>query len=53
LIDREIITRYLKDAVSRAYYVAGPPEMVKGPQAKLNDAGVDDENIRAEEFAGY
>ena len=53
LIDREMLLRYLKDAVSPIYYVAGPPEMVKGLHAMINAVGVDDDNIRAEEFAGY
>src|ERR1035437_6393033 len=53
LIDREMLLRYLKDAVSPIYYLAGPPEMVKGLHTMINEAGVDDDNIRAEEFAGY
>jgi ferredoxin-NADP reductase len=52
-IDREMLLRYLRDAVSPIYYVAGPPEMVKGLHTMINGAGVDDDNIRAEEFAGY
>jgi ferredoxin-NADP reductase len=52
-IDREMLLRYLKDAVSPIYYIAGPPEMVKGLHTTINEAGVDDDNIRAEEFAGY
>jgi ferredoxin-NADP reductase len=35
------------------YYVTGPPAMVKAMHAMLADAGVDDDNIRIEEFAGY
>jgi hypothetical protein len=27
--------------------------MVKGLHTMINEAGVDDDNIRAEEFAGY
>ena len=52
-IDREMLLRYLKDAASPIYYVAGPPEMVKGLHKTINGAGVDDDNIRTEEFAGY
>jgi ferredoxin-NADP reductase len=52
-IDREMLLRYLKDAVSPIYYLAGPPGMVKGLHTTINEAGVDDDNIRAEEFAGY
>jgi ferredoxin-NADP reductase len=52
-IHQVMLSRYLKDAVSPIYYIAGPPEMVKGLHAMINEAGVDDDNIRAEEFAGY
>jgi ferredoxin-NADP reductase len=52
-LDPEMLSRYLKDAVSPIYYVAGPPEMVKGLLTMIHEAGVDDDNIRAEEFAGY
>lgn len=50
LIDKGMLARYLKDAVSPVYYLAGPPEMVKGLHRMINEAGVDDEDIRA---AGY
>jgi ferredoxin-NADP reductase len=33
--------------------VAGPPAMAKGLRAMLNDAGIDDDDIRTEEFGGY
>jgi ferredoxin-NADP reductase len=40
-------------AASPIYYVAGPPRLVAGTRAMLNDAGIDDDDIRAEEFEGY
>jgi ferredoxin-NADP reductase len=52
-IDREMLLRYLKDAVSPIYYIAGPPGMVSGLHTMINEAGADDDDIRAEEFAGY
>jgi ferredoxin-NADP reductase len=52
-INKEMLAKYVKDAVSPIYYIAGPPEMVKGLHTMINEAGVDDDNIRAEEFAGY
>ena len=52
-IDKEMLGRYLQDAVSPIYYIAGPPEMVKGLHAMIHEAGVDDDDVRAEEFAGY
>jgi len=53
MIDKGMLERHLKDAVSPVCYVAGPPEMVKGLKTMISDAGVDDDDIRAEEFAGY
>jgi ferredoxin-NADP reductase len=52
-IDKEMLGRYLQDAVSPIYYIAGPPEMVKGLHTMIHEAGVDDDDVRAEEFAGY
>ena len=53
LINQEMLDRHLKSAGRRVYYIAGPPAMVKGLHEMLNKAGVDDDDIRAEEFAGY
>ncbi len=52
-IDKAMLARYLKDAVSPIYYVAGPPEMVKGLLTMIIESGVDEDDIRSEEFAGY
>jgi ferredoxin-NADP reductase len=35
------------------YYSAGPPAMVTAMRTMLNAAGVEDDDIRAEDFAGY
>jgi ferredoxin-NADP reductase len=48
-----MLARHLKSAASPIYYLAGPPEMVKGLHTMLNEAGVGDEDIRTEEFSGY
>jgi ferredoxin-NADP reductase len=53
LINEELLARYLRDAVLPIYYIAGPAGMVKGLHTMLNDAGVDDDDIRTEEFVGY
>jgi ferredoxin-NADP reductase len=52
-IDASMLARHLKSAASPIYYLAGPPEMVKGLHTMLNEAGVDDDDIRTEEFSGY
>ncbi len=52
-IGKAMLAKYLADAANAVYYVAGPPGMVAALRAVLNDAGVDDDDIRAEEFPGY
>ena len=52
-IDKAMLSKYLKDAVSPIYYLAGPPGMVKGLHETINETFADDDDIRAEEFAGY
>ena len=53
LIDKEMLSKYLSNAISPIYYIAGPPDMVKALHEMLNKAGVDTDDIRSEEFAGY
>jgi ferredoxin-NADP reductase len=53
LINQEMLGRHLKDAASPIYYIAGPPAMVKGLHEMLSKTGINDDDIRAEEFAGY
>jgi ferredoxin-NADP reductase len=52
-IDQAMLSRHIKGAASPVYYIAGPPQMVNGLHDMLNEADVDDDDIRAEEFAGY
>jgi len=35
------------------YYIAGPPTMVAATRRMLSEVGVDEDDIRTEEFAGY
>jgi ferredoxin-NADP reductase len=53
LIDQAMLGRYLKGAASPIYYIAGPPAMVKGLHDMLSKAGINDDDIRAEDFDGY
>ena len=53
VIGKEMLARHLKDAQSPIYYIAGPPEMVKALHGMINESGVDEGDIRAEEFSGY
>jgi ferredoxin-NADP reductase len=52
-ITRETLERWIGDLRAPIYYIAGPPTMVSGVRDMLNGAGVDDDDIRAEEFFGY
>ena len=53
VITKTMLDKYLNGAVSPVYYITGPPPMVKAIHTMLVDSGVDDDNIRVEEFAGY
>ena len=52
-IDHSMLERYVDDLQSPIYYLAGLPEMVSAMKTMLTDAGVREENIRAEEFTGF
>lgn len=52
-IDKEMLARHVNDPISPIYYIAGPTEMVRGLLSMVRDIGVNDTDIRAEEFAGY
>lgn len=52
-IDAHLIADPLKDAVEPIYFIAGPPGMVIAMRKMLQGAGVDDDDIRTEEFSGY
>ena len=53
LIDKEMLFRHLPILQGPIYYIAGPPAMVAAMREMLVSAGVEEEDIRAEEFAGY
>lgn len=52
-VDQEMITRYVEDLTMPIYYLCGPVGMVTAMRTLLNGAGVDDDDIRTEEFTGY
>ena len=53
LINKEMLSRHLPSLQGPIYYVAGPPAMVTGMRKMLVGAGVDEDDVRSEEFAGY
>jgi len=52
-LSEEMIRKSVPDLVGPIYYLSGPPAMVETLRGLLNRVGVDDDNIRTEEFAGY
>ncbi len=52
-IDKNMLGRYLNDLATPIYYMAGPPGMVTAMRKMLAEAGIDEDNIRFEEFPGY
>jgi ferredoxin-NADP reductase len=52
-IDQEMLSRHLAILHGPIYYSAGPPAMVTGMRSMLVSAGVDEDDIRTEDFAGY
>jgi ferredoxin-NADP reductase len=52
-IDEAMVARHLGGAAGPIYYIAGPVAMVEGMRAMLVASGVDEDDIRTEEFTGY
>jgi ferredoxin-NADP reductase len=52
-IDEVMLRRYIESMKGPIYYIAGPPAMVSAMQKMLDKAGVDPDDVRTEEFAGY
>lgn len=52
-ITTAMLQRYVEDLAAPIYYCTGPAGLVAAMRKALNVAGVDDDNIRTEEFTGY
>jgi ferredoxin-NADP reductase len=52
-INKEMLTKYLGAAKSPIYYIVGPSGMVNALHNTVNESGVDDDDIRTEDFSGY
>lgn len=52
-ISPEMLSRHVSNLQGSICYVAGPPTMVSAALLSLSAAGVDGDDIRTEEFAGY
>ena len=53
LIDAAFVREAVRDLPDPIFYVAGPPAMVEAIRKTLEEAGVDGDDIRSEDFAGY
>jgi ferredoxin-NADP reductase len=53
LIDKAMLGRFVPDIAAPIYYTAGPPAMVAAMKKTLANAGVNEDDVRSEDFAGY
>lgn len=53
LITGEFVKSVVGDLAAPIFYVVGPPGMVEAMRQTLSRAGIDDDDIRSEEFYGY
>ena len=53
LIDKEMLSRHLANLQGPIYYIAGPPIMVTATREALVNAGVEENDIKIDEFVGY
>jgi ferredoxin-NADP reductase len=52
-ISSEMLAPHVGSLCGPTYYIAGPPMMVAATRLTLDELGVDEGDIRTEEFAGY
>jgi ferredoxin-NADP reductase len=52
-ITQEMLAKYVADLVVPIYYSAGPPGLVASMRKMLSEAGINEDDIVAEEFDGY
>lgn len=53
VVDGALIAGLLAADAAPVYYLAGPPGMVEAMKETLSKLGIDDDDIRSEEFYGY
>jgi ferredoxin-NADP reductase len=53
VIDKAMLSRHVSDLRGPVYYIAGPPGMVTALSKMLVASGIDEDDVRTEEFAGY
>ena len=53
LVDAAFVREAVQDLPDPIFYVAGPPAMVEAIRRTLAEAGIDEDDIRSEDFYGY
>lgn len=53
LVDAAFIKEAVKGLPSPVFYVSGPPGLVEAMRGTLEQAGIDEDDVRSEEFYGY
>ncbi|MGZ5651521.1 MAG: FAD-dependent oxidoreductase [Usitatibacter sp.] len=53
LIDEAVVKEAVAGLTAPIFYLAGPPAMVRAMREVLNRGGVEDDDVRGEEFFGY
>lgn len=52
-INEALLKRVVSDLSAPIYYVVGPPSMTEAIRQLLNRTGINDDDIRSEDFSGY
>ncbi|MEN9557672.1 MAG: hypothetical protein RL141_41 [Candidatus Parcubacteria bacterium] len=54
-ITADMVKKHVSDDIraSAIWYVSGPPAMVKAMRTVMTELGVDEDNVKTEEFSGY
>ena len=52
-VDADMLRRYIGDLHDAIFYAAGPAGMVEAMRRILADMGIDEDDVRTEEFTGY
>jgi Na+-transporting NADH:ubiquinone oxidoreductase subunit NqrF len=52
-VNQGMLAKHLPSLQDPIYYLAGPPAMVTALRKMVTEAGVDEDDIRTEEFSGY
>lgn len=52
-IEANFIKEVIEEPLNKLYFIAGPPEMVEAIYQELKKLGIEDSNIKTDNFSGY